>query len=184
MTSTNEPEHTDVTEETEETAEPEVPERVLPDDELTRAVVEPVGSAEEISDGVLRVDKDDLNALAGSARDAGFEMCVDVTAVDYKGIRRTRFEVVVNLISHEHNRRLRVLAAVPEAEATVPSIVDVYPGVNFFEREVYDMFGITFDGHPDMTRILMPDDWEGFPLRKDEHVGSVPVQFKESHQVQ
>ena len=69
---------------------------------------------------------------------------------------------------------------VPADDPTVPSLCTVYPGVNFPEREVYDLFGITFEGHPDMTRILMPDDWEGHPLRKDFSVGSVPVRFKES----
>ena len=162
-----------------------VPERILPDDAVLRAVMEPVESAvlEGPWDDVIRIDKDDLAAFGSAARDGGFEMCVDVTAVDYKGIRRTRFEVVVNFISHQHNRRLRVLTAVPEGDAVVPSLVSLYPGTNFFEREVYDMFGIGFDGHPDLTRILMPDDWVGYPLRKDFGVGSVPVQFKESHRV-
>ena len=161
-------------------------ERDLPEDTVLRAVVEPVESAEMIgteSDVVVRVDKADLAAIAVSARDAGFEMCVDVTAVDYKGKRRTRFEVVVNLMSHQHNQRIRVLASVREDDTTVPSLVPTYPGTNFFEREVYDMFGISFEGHPDLTRILMPDDWVGYPLRKDFSVGAVPVQFKEANQV-
>jgi len=121
--------------------------------------------------------------LAAAARSSGFEMCTDITAVDYRGIRRTRFELVVNLLSLAHNRRLRILVAVPEDDPVVPSLVPVYPGANFLEREVYDMFGISFTGHPDMTRILMPDDWEGHPLRKDFSVGSVPVRFKESPEV-
>ena len=162
-------------------------ERPLPDDELLRSVVGAVESAEagvSAGDDVVRVAKADLAALAAAAKAAGFEMCVDVTAVDYKGVRRTRFELVVGLISHRHNRRLRVLAPVPEDDPTVPSLVPVYAGTNFFEREVFDMFGIQFEGHPDLTRILMPDDWVGYPLRKDFGVGAVPVQFKESHQAQ
>ena len=162
------------------------PARVVPTDPLLRAIIESVESVEIVgaeSDGLVRVDRAELATLAGSAKAAGFEMCVDVTAVDYKSIRRVRFEVVVNLLSQQHNRRLRVLTAVPEDDPIVPSLVPTYPGTNFFEREVYDMFGISFEGHPDLTRILMPDDWVGHPLRKDFGVGAVPVQFKEAHQV-
>ena len=121
--------------------------------------------------------------FAGAAHESGFEMLADLTAVDYLGVRRVRFEVVTNLLSIEHGIRLRIVCAVPADDTTIPSVVGVYPGANFFEREVYDMFGITFEGHPDMTRILMPDDWEGHPLRKDFGVGTVPVQFKEANKV-
>ncbi|MDE0168249.1 MAG: NADH-quinone oxidoreductase subunit C [bacterium] len=143
------------------------------------------GSESDVSGGddVIRVPPSCLADLAAAARSSGFEMCTDITAVDYRGIRRTRFELVVNLLSLAHNRRLRILVAVPEDDPVVPSLVPVYPGANFLEREVYDMFGISFTGHPDMTRILMPDDWEGHPLRRDFGVGAVPVQFKESHRV-
>ncbi|MDE0673580.1 MAG: NADH-quinone oxidoreductase subunit C [bacterium] len=129
---------------------------------------------------LVDIDRSQLSDLAAACRDAGFEMCVDVTAVDWHRSRRPRFQVVVNLLSHQHRRRLRVTTGVPADDPTVPSLCTVYPGVNFPEREVYDLFGITFEGHPDMTRILMPDDWEGHPLRKDFSVGSVPVRFKES----
>jgi NADH-quinone oxidoreductase subunit C len=91
--------------------------------------------------------------------------------------------VVVNLLSLQHRLRLRILVALSNDDPACPSLVSIYPGANFFEREAFDMFGIRFEGHPDLTRILMPDDWEGYPLRKDYGVGSVPVQFKESHQV-
>ncbi len=78
--------------------------------------------------------------------------------------------------------RLRVAVPVGGAQPEVPSISSVFPGANFYERETFDLFGIEFVGHPDLTRILLPDDWEGHPLRKDYGVGSVPVQFKDSHQ--
>jgi NADH-quinone oxidoreductase subunit C len=86
--------------------------------------------------------------------------------------------VSVNLLSIAKAERVRVRCQVPAADAVVPTITDLYAGADAPEREVYDMFGITFDGHPDLTRILMPEDWEGHPLRKDYGVGRIPVQFK------
>ena len=88
--------------------------------------------------------------------------------------------MVVNLLSLSQARRVRVRVQVPESDPTVPTLFDLYPGVEAMEREAYDLFGIVFAGHPDMTRILMPEDWEGHPLRKDYGVGRVPVQFKEA----
>jgi NADH-quinone oxidoreductase subunit C len=89
-----------------------------------------------------------------------------------------RFEVVVTLLSHQHRERVRLRVQVPESDATVPSLFDVHPGTEAMEREVFDLLGIAFDGHPDLTRILMPEDWVGHPLRKDEAIGRIPVQFK------
>ncbi|MFQ5516529.1 MAG: NADH-quinone oxidoreductase subunit C [Acidimicrobiia bacterium] len=126
---------------------------------------------------VARVPAEQLKAAAAAAQQAGYEMCVDVTAVDYLA-REPRFDVVVNLLSHQHRRRLRLIAGVAADICALPSITSVYPGANFYEREVFDMFGIDFRGHPDLTRILLPDEWEGHPLRKDYPIGSVPVQFK------
>lgn len=132
---------------------------------------------------VARVALDDWYAFAEAAKNAGFEICSDVTAVDWMRQRPERFEVVAILVSMQHGVRLRMITTVGREEPAVASITPLWPGANFAEREVYDMFGITFDGHPDLTRILMPDDWEGHPLRKDFGVGSVPVQFKQAHQV-
>ena len=120
-------------------------------------------------------------------KDGGFEMCADLCAVDYlahpgrrlpEGVRPERFEVVVNLLSLSQARRVRVRVQVPGSDAEVPTLFELYPGVEAMEREAYDLFGIVFTGHPDMTRILLPEDWEGHPLRKDYGVGRVPVQFK------
>jgi NADH-quinone oxidoreductase subunit C len=116
-------------------------------------------------------------------------MCADLCGVDYLtyphrslpvGVQAERFEVVVNLLSLSQARRVRVRLQVPEADAVAPSLFEQYPGTEAMEREAYDLFGIVFEGHPDMTRILMPEDWEGHPLRKDYGVGRVPVQFKEA----
>jgi NADH-quinone oxidoreductase subunit C len=131
-------------------------------------------------DDVAHVAPDDLAAFVEACRDAGYENFLDLCAVDY--LRRSpRFEVVINLLSHQHVHRLRIRVGVAGGEPAAPSITGVYPGANFYEREAYDLFGIEFTGHPDLTRILLPDDWEGYPLRKDVSVGSVPVQFKEVH---
>ncbi|HEY2427566.1 MAG TPA: NADH-quinone oxidoreductase subunit C, partial [Acidimicrobiales bacterium] len=94
------------------------------------------------------------------------------------GVGPERFELVANLLAMDPPRRVRVRVQVPEHDPVVPSIWERYPGVEAYEREVFDMFGIRFAGHPDLTRILMPEDWEGHPLRKDYPIGRVPVQFK------
>jgi NADH-quinone oxidoreductase subunit C len=136
---------------------------------------------------VLHVERDGYHDLVAALRGEGFDLCLDVTAVDYltypnravpAGIERQRFEVVVNLLSLSKRERIRVRVQVPESDPVLPTLVDLYAGADAPEREVFDMFGIRFDGHPDLTRILMPEDWEGHPLRKDYGVGRIPVQFK------
>jgi len=94
-----------------------------------------------------------------------FEYCVDFTAVHYPQ-REKQFDLVWILYSFAHNQRLRVKAMVGDGES-FPTSVEIWPTTNWLEREVYDMFGIPFDGHPDLKRILLPDDWKGYPLRKD-----------------
>jgi len=129
---------------------------------------------------VVQVAPADYLDLVTAARNAGFDTFVDLCAVDY--LRRDpRFEVVVILGSMELRRRLRIRVGVGGASPTIPTITWIFPGANFYERESFDLYGIGFEGHPDLTRILLPDDWEGHPLRKDESVGSVPVQFKGAH---
>ena len=118
--------------------------------------------------------------------DDTFVLCTDLTAVDYStyasrvGKPAERFEVVLNLISLERRERIRVRVAVPESDPVLPSAFDLYPGTEAMEREVFDMYGISFSGHPDPSRILMPEDWNGHPLRKDYAIGRIPVQFKGS----
>lgn len=139
---------------------------------------------------ILHPSRDQLVALVRSLRDEGWLMCLDVAGVDYLSnphrelpdeVEAERFEVVVILISHIERDRLRLRVQVPESDPLVPSLFEVHPGTEAMEREVFDMFGISFEGHPDLTRILMPEDWRGHPLRKDYAVGQIPVQFKDAH---
>ena len=128
-------------------------------------------------------------ALVESFKNDGFEMCVDVCGVDYlshlerplpEGVVATRFEVVTNMLSLSKRERVRIRVQAGDDEPEVESLFALYSGVEAMEREAFDLFGIIFTNHPDLTRILMPEDWEGHPLRKDYCVGNVPVQFKEA----
>jgi NADH-quinone oxidoreductase subunit C len=136
---------------------------------------------------VLHVARDEYLDTVKGLVDDGYTMCVDLTGVDYlerpgrelpDGMVAERFEVVVNLLDMRGRRRIRLRVQVPEADAVLPTLFDVYPGTEAMEREVFDMFGVEFTDHPDLTRILMPEDWIGHPLRKDYEIGRIPVQFK------
>ena len=139
----------------------------------------------------LHPSRDELDQFVMTLRDEhGFTVCIDVTAVDYlvyegrrelpAGVEPERFELVVMLLSHRNRERVRLRVQVPDSDPVVPSLFDVHPGTEAMEREVFDMFGIRFDGHPDLSRILMPEDWIGHPLRKDYAIGRIPVQFKDA----
>jgi NADH-quinone oxidoreductase subunit C len=137
---------------------------------------------------VRHVARGEYLATVKTLADEGYTMCMDLTAVDYLELPHRklpdgaeaaqRFEVVVNLLDMSARRRLRLRVQVPEDDATLPTLFDVHPGTEAMEREVFDMFGIEFEDHPDLTRILMPEDWVGHPLRKDYEIGRIPVQFK------
>jgi len=115
---------------------------------------------------ILIVDRSQLVEIALHLRDEEtFDMLADLTAVDWPK-REKRFDVVLNLYSFPKNERLMVKVHAADAEE-VPSVVGVWPTANWQEREVFDMFGIIFSGHPDLKRILLPDEWQGYPLRKD-----------------
>jgi NADH-quinone oxidoreductase subunit C len=132
------------------------------------------------------VSRDDLPAVARALRDRPdlrFNLLVDLIAVDFLP-REPRFEIVYLLVSIEHRARLRLKVRLDGADAHVSSVSNVWPGANWLEREVWDLFGVVFDGHPDPRRLLMPEDWEGFPLRKDYPVQiTLPARTTEPLQV-
>ncbi len=141
------------------------------------------------AEDVVFPPRDRYHEVVASYEAQGFEQLSDLTAVDYlthpgrtlpSGVEPERFEVVANLLSLSSRRRVRVRVQVPEDDPRLNTLWDLYPGAEAMEREVFDLFGVRFLGHPDLTRILMPEDWEGHPLRKDYGVGRVPVQFKEA----
>lgn len=148
-----------------------------------------VGQSRHV-DKIIFASRDQYLETLDALNRLGFEMCVDLCATDYltyqgstdrklpEGVSKERFEVVVNLLSLSRKERVRVRVQLPESEPWIASAIDIYPGVDAMEREAFDLMGIEFRGHPDLTRILMPEGWEGHPLRKDYGVGRVPVQFK------
>jgi NADH-quinone oxidoreductase subunit C len=137
---------------------------------------------------VVHPSREQYPKLLRTLHESGYHMVIDLCGVDYlthqgrtgvpASIVTERFEVVVNLINHKERARLRLRVQIPVDDARLPSAFDLYPGTEAMERETFDMFGISFDGHPDLTRILMPEDWLGHPLRKDYDSGRIPVQFK------
>jgi NADH-quinone oxidoreductase subunit C len=128
----------------------------------------------------LYIGRDDVPAVMRAMRDTPELKCavlMELTAVDFWP-REPRFEVVYILVSLEHRLRIRLKVRLAGDSAHVATVSDVWPAANWLEREVWDLFGIVFDGHPDPRRLLMPEDWEGFPLRKD-----YPVQIRMKPQV-
>jgi len=132
---------------------------------------------------IIKSTAEDYKALVESIKNDGFEMMVDLTVVDWFRKKEPRFEVVVQFLSTSQNKRKTVKVFVNDEDLILPSITELYPSANFYEREAFDMFGIIFENHPDLTRILMPDDWEGHPLRKNYGSGRIPVQFKNAPKV-
>ena len=146
----------------------------LVDDVRARLGDAVVSSHDQHGDATIVVDRAALPSALGTCRDTGslsFEVLMDLTAVDYSKFPGRadgpRFEVVYHLYSLAHNHRLRVKVQVDEDDPVVPSAVPFWPIANWFEREVWDMFGIRFDGHPDLRRLLMYEEFVGHPLRKD-----------------
>jgi NADH-quinone oxidoreductase subunit C len=144
-------------------------------------------TSESRGQAVVHPTREQYLPLMKALIDEGYVVCTDLCGVDYlvfpdrslpEGVVPERFEVVANLIDLDRRRRLRVRLQVPAADPTAPSLFDLWPGTEAMERETYDMFGIRFDNHPDLTRILMPEEWIGHPLRKDDDEARIPVQFK------
>jgi NADH-quinone oxidoreductase subunit C len=107
-----------------------------------------------------------------------FEMCLGVSGVNYPEDKERELHAVYPLLSMTNNQRIRLEVSVPDSHPHIPSLVEVWAGNNWNERETFDMFGIIFDGHPGLTRILMPDDWQGHPQRKDYALGGISVEYK------
>ena len=137
---------------------------------------------------VVHCDRSELVALVTKLRTDGYWQCIDLCGIDYLDhpgraalpaeIAPERFEVAVSLINHTEATRVRIRVQVPESDPTVPTLFRIHPGTEAMEREAFDLFGISFEGHPDLSRILLPDEWAGHPLRKDYAIGRIPVQFK------
>ncbi|WP_030456128.1 NADH-quinone oxidoreductase subunit C [Herbidospora cretacea] len=129
----------------------------------------------------LHVAREHLVEIMKKLRDdpaLRFELSLGVSGVHYPHETGSELRAVYHLCSITHNRRVRVECATPDTDRHIPSTVSVYPTHNWHERETYDFFGIIFDGHPALTRIEMPDDWEGHPQRKDYPLGGIPVEYR------
>ncbi|QEE31379.1 NADH-quinone oxidoreductase subunit C [Terriglobus albidus] len=114
----------------------------------------------------ITVPKDQIVAAVKAVQAAGYNFMEDVTCVDWYP-SEPRFHVTYHILSHSLKERVRLIAPVGSEDLSIDSITDVWPSANFYEREVFDLFGVHFGGHPNLRRIMMPDDWKGHPLRKD-----------------
>ncbi len=129
----------------------------------------------------FHVRREDLLEVARALRDdprLRFELCSSVSGVHYPDDTGRELHAVHHLLSMTYNRRIRLEVGVPDSDPRLPSVVAVYPTADWHERETFDMFGLVFEGHPALTRILMPDDWPGHPQRKDYPLGGIPVEYK------
>jgi NADH-quinone oxidoreductase subunit C len=114
----------------------------------------------------ITVARESIVAACEAVKAGGYNFFEDVTAVDWFP-QEPRFQLSYHILSHSLKQRIRLVVQLDSADASVPSITSAWPSANFYEREVFDLFGIDFPGHPRLTRIMMPEDWQGHPLRKD-----------------
>ncbi len=127
----------------------------------------------------LFIKRDRLFEVAKILRnDLKFEMCVGVNGVHYPTESNRELHAIYSLLSITRNQRIRLEVCVADKDPHIPSLVEVWAGTNWHERETYDMFGIIFDNHPGLTRIMMPDDWPGHPQRKDYPLGGIDIEYK------
>ena len=150
--------------------------RALPS--YSTAVERVVVDRDEVTFHVRREDLLDVMRALRDDPALRFEMCMGVSGVHFPHETGTELHAVYPLLSVTHNRRARVEVTCPDNDPHIPSVVSVYPGNDWHERETFDFFGIVFDGHPGLTRIEMPDDWPGHPQRKDYPLGGIPVEYK------
>jgi len=151
-------------------------------DQLERAYPEFSDAIEKVivdrDELTLHIKREKLIEVAKVLRDTlRFEVCLGVSGVHYPEDKGRELHAVYPLLSMTNNRRIRLEVSVPDSDPHIPSLVEIWAGNNWHERETYDMFGIIFDGHPALTRILMPDDWPGHPQRKDYPLGGIPVEY-------
>jgi NADH-quinone oxidoreductase subunit C len=126
------------------------------------------------------VEREDLLGVLGRLREddeLGFDFLSSLTATDWPE-RAPRYWVVYELYSTVHHHRVRLKVGLPDDDPHVPSVVPAFPTADWHERETYDFYGVIFDGHPDLSRIMLPDGWEGHPLRKTEELGGVDTRYK------
>lgn len=143
----------------------EIVERIK--EKFPEEVVEVIESKDRFSVVVKRGRIFDICKYLHNDPFLSFDHLQDLTAVDYLKKKEPRFEVIYNLYSIKYRNKIRLKAQVPEDDPSIRSVVPIWAGANWHERECFDMFGIVFKGHPDLRRILLPEDWEGYPLRKD-----------------
>jgi len=155
-------------------------EKALPSQNVTfeQAIERVVVQVDQLT---FMVRKEHLKAVAQVLRDdptLRFEMCMGVAGAHWPKEKDRELHAIYPFVSITHNRRVLLEVVTPENNPHIPTITEIYPSNNWHERETYDFFGIVFDGHPSLTRIEMPDDWVGFPQRKDYPLGGIPVEYK------
>ncbi|ARP70720.1 NADH-quinone oxidoreductase subunit C [Streptomyces pluripotens] len=147
---------------------------LLPENAIEKTVV-------DRGELTFHIEREHLLRVARTLRDdpaLRFELCTGVSGVHYPHDKGRELHAVYHLRSITHNRLIRLEVSTPEEDPHIPSLVSVYPTNDWHEREAYDFFGIVFDDHPALTRIIMPDDWQGHPQRKDYPLGGIPVEYK------